>query len=63
MLTADQPLPDADDADTDDGEPDRKRRSIDPMLKSIDRVFAAFDELPEGVRPIALTLVTQRYGG
>lgn len=59
IAVADTPAMPPDD-DQDDA-PGVKRRSIDPMLKRIDRCFAAFEELPPGVRGIALTLVNERF--
>jgi hypothetical protein len=60
--TTDANTPDIDDEPEGD-EPGPKRRSIDPMLKAVDRVFAAMDDLPDDWRSIAVTLVNRRYGG
>lgn len=57
--TAIEPDEDTEDNDADVTPP--KRRSIDPMLKSIDKLFAAFEDLPPTWRPIALTLINTKY--
>ena len=63
MPVIEQPDTDRDDVDAEDNEPTSKRRTLDPLLRGIDRVFAAMDELPADCRDVAVMLVNRRYGG